>query len=69
MTEAILRIQNLSVTLGGKSIIHDLGFEVAPGETLALLGGSGTGKSVTLKAILGLLPAQSGTLELSLIHI
>lgn len=64
MTEAILRIQNLSVTLGGKSIIHDLGFEVAPGETLALLGGSGTGKSVTLKAILGLLPAQSGTLEL-----
>ena len=64
MTEAILRIQNLNVTLGGKSIIHDLGFEVAPGETLALLGGSGTGKSVTLKAILGLLPAQSGTLEL-----
>ena len=64
MTEAILRIQNLSVTLGGKSIIHDLGFEVASGETLALLGGSGTGKSVTLKAILGLLPAQSGTLEL-----
>lgn len=64
MTDAILSIQNLSVTLGGKPIIRDLGFEVAPGETLALLGGSGTGKSVTLKAILGLLPAQAGTIEL-----
>ena len=64
MTDAILHIQNLSVTLGGKPIIRDLGFEVAPGETLALLGGSGTGKSVTLKAILGLLPAQAGTIEL-----
>lgn len=64
MTDALLRIQDLSVTLGGKSIIADLNFEVAPGETLALLGGSGTGKSVTLKTILGLLPAQNGTVEL-----
>ena len=64
MNETILRVQDLSVTLGGKSIIENLNFDVAPGETLALLGGSGTGKSVTLKTILGLLPAQSGTIEL-----
>lgn len=64
MNETILRVQDLSVTLGGKSIIENLNFDVAPGETLALLGGSGTGKSVTLKTILGLLPAQSGKIEL-----
>lgn len=62
--DPILSVEGLSVTLGGKSVIHDLGFEVAAGETLALLGGSGTGKSVTLKTILGLLPAQKGTINL-----
>ena len=62
--DPILHVQELSVTLGGKLIIEDLGFDVAPGETLALLGGSGTGKSVTLKAILGLLPSQAGTIHL-----
>ena len=64
MSKAILCVSNLSVVLGGKTILEDLSFDVAPGETLALLGGSGTGKSVTLKTILGLLPASQGTAEL-----
>lgn len=62
--DPILRVNGLGVALGGKAIIKDLSFDVAPGETLALLGGSGTGKSVTLKAILGLLPSQAGQVEL-----
>lgn len=66
---ALLQVADLSVALGGKQIIADVGFGVAPGETLALLGGSGTGKSVTLKTILGLLPSQQGAATIGTVDV
>ena len=61
---AALQISDLRVVLGGRDILNQVTFSSQPGETIALLGGSGTGKSVTLKAILGLLPATAGSVQI-----
>ena len=61
---AALEISDLRVVLGGRDILRRVQFSARPGETIALLGGSGTGKSVTLKAILGLLPATAGAVRI-----
>ncbi len=48
-----LRVQNLSVTIGGDKILSDVNMHVHCGEMVALIGPNGAGKSTFLKAILG----------------
>ncbi len=48
-----LRVQNLSVTIGGDTILKDVNLHVHCGEMVALIGPNGAGKSTFLKAILG----------------
>ena len=51
-------------TIIGREVIHDgLDLEVMPGEILGLVGGSGSGKSVLLKSIIGLLPPAAGSIR------
>ena len=52
----LLRIRDLHVSIGEKALIHGLNLTLAAGETLALVGESGCGKSTTALAIAGLLP-------------
>lgn len=56
---AILKVENLNVTLTyrktSKKLVKNVNFEVHPGECLGILGESGSGKSMTVKSILGLL--------------
>lgn len=52
----LLAIQQLSVHAGGKPLISDVSFPVAVGERLGLIGESGSGKSLTALAAIGLLP-------------
>ena len=56
---AILKVENLNVTLhhrrASKKLVENVSFEVRPGECLGILGESGSGKSMTVKSILGLL--------------
>ena len=56
---AILKVENLNVTLRhrrvSKTLVEDVSFEVHPGECLGILGESGSGKSMTVKSVLGLL--------------
>ncbi|MEM8956503.1 MAG: ABC transporter ATP-binding protein [Pseudomonadota bacterium] len=56
----VLSVRNLTVqvatTVGGKTVLNELSFDLRPGETVALAGESGSGKSMTALAIMGLLP-------------
>jgi oligopeptide/dipeptide ABC transporter ATP-binding protein len=54
-TEPALIVENLSLALGRANLVDGVGFSVAPGEVLALVGESGCGKSVTAQAIMRLL--------------
>lgn len=54
----LLAIKNLSINFGTKSVVNNISFSVFPGETVALLGESGSGKSVTAGAIMRLLNAK-----------
>ncbi len=54
----ILEVKNLNVELEDKQIINDLSFNLREGEILTILGPNGSGKTILLKALLGLLPYQ-----------
>jgi len=56
----LLRIEGLSAGYGPLQVIRDASLEIAAGESVALLGDSGAGKSTFLKTIAGLIPAISG---------
>jgi manganese/zinc/iron transport system ATP- binding protein len=56
--------RDLSLDLGGREILRDIGFEIRPGEVLGIIGPNGAGKSTLIKAILGLVPLAGGEVSL-----
>lgn len=56
---SILRLEGLSLRIGAKPILHDISFDIEPGEVLGLVGASGSGKSLCALSIARLLPPQS----------
>ncbi len=53
-------LKNVRKSFGPKNVLNGLNIEVAKGRSLVVIGGSGTGKSVMLKSILGILTPDSG---------
>jgi len=60
----LLRIDNLTVHYGAAQALFGLDLQVAPGETVALVGANGAGKTSLLKAIMGLVPPSGGRIFL-----
>ena len=60
----IVRTQNLAKSFGALKVLKEVNLEVYPGETVVILGGSGSGKSVLLQILVGLVPADSGRIWL-----
>ena len=56
----VIKIENLSKRFGDKVILDNISLNVMPGENLVVFGQSGSGKSVLLKCIIGLLTPDSG---------
>lgn len=55
----LLTVENLAVSYGRQEVVHHVGFEIGRGESLALIGESGSGKSTIAKAVLRLLPTSA----------
>ena len=58
----IIQIKNFSMKFGTKTVIKDLSFEVMRGEVFGFLGSNGSGKTTTLRALLGLYEPTAGEL-------
>jgi phospholipid/cholesterol/gamma-HCH transport system ATP-binding protein len=58
-----IELAGVSKRFGSRQVLDGLSVAVAPGESLVIIGGSGTGKSVTLKCILGLIPLDAGSIR------
>ena len=60
----MLNISKLNVYYGESHVIHDAGFELAPGSAIAVVGRNGMGKSTLLKSLIGMIPAKRGSITL-----
>jgi urea transport system ATP-binding protein len=61
----MLQLDKLNIYYGESHILRDVSFAVEPGQVACLMGRNGVGKTTTLKAIMGLLPARSGRIMLN----
>lgn len=64
MANAKISIKNLHKSFGRKRVLAGVDLDVFPGESLVVIGGSGTGKSVLIKCIQGLLMPDSGSIQI-----
>lgn len=61
----IVHIQDFSLTIGDKQIVKELSFDVMPGEVFAFLGSNGSGKTSTIRALLGIYQPTTGDLHIN----
>src|SRR6476661_4970282 len=59
-----IRLRNVRKSFGEKLVLDGIDLDIMSGTSMVVIGGSGTGKSVLLKCILGLLEPDAGTIEI-----
>lgn len=62
---SLLHVENLNAHYGKSHILRGVAFSVGEGEVLSLLGRNGSGRSTTLKAVMGLVPPSGGSVRLA----
>lgn len=62
-TKSIVEVKNLNKSFGSNHVLRDFSMEVVPGESLVILGKSGSGKSVLIKCIINLIVPDSGEID------
>lgn len=65
LTKESLNISNLSLSIGGSAILRGVNLSIRPSTVFCLMGRNGVGKSTTLKALMGLLPLDRGSIGFS----
>jgi ABC-2 type transport system ATP-binding protein len=65
MSEPLVHIQDFRMAFGDTTVIEDLSFDVVAGETFGFLGSNGSGKTTTLRALLGIYQPTAGTLHIN----
>lgn len=60
-----ISLRDVTKSFGAKKVLQGIDLDVAPGESMVVIGGSGTGKSVMLKCILGLLQPDAGSIRIA----
>ncbi len=63
-SEPLVHIKDFRMDFGDKTVIRDLSFDVRSGETFGVLGSNGSGKTTTLRALLGIYQPTAGTLHI-----
>lgn len=61
---SIIAVNGLTAELGGKAILQKINFDIQSGEIVAIIGGSGCGKTTLLRALLMLLKPTAGTIQI-----
>ncbi|MCF9001656.1 MULTISPECIES: zinc ABC transporter ATP-binding protein ZnuC [Pseudomonas] len=61
MSDALIRLEKVAVTLSGQNVLDDIQLSVKPGEIVTLIGPNGAGKTTLVRAVLGLLKPDSGS--------
>ncbi len=64
MSEPAIRVDQLAKSFGSQQVLQDVSLSITAGQTFALLGRNGAGKTTTIRILLGLIPADSGTVQL-----
>ena len=59
----LVEVRQLCVNFEGRVVLQDITLEIRRGETLAIIGESGCGKTVLLKSLIGLIQGQAGTVH------
>ncbi len=64
LSQNLLSIRDLHVHYGKSHVLHGVNLNIAHNEVVSLLGRNGAGRSTTMKAVMGLVPASAGSIQL-----
>lgn len=65
MSGPAIHVDQLAKSFGTQQVLHDVSLSIPAGQTFALLGRNGAGKTTTIRILLGLIPADAGTVRLA----